>query len=536
MKLYPPNLLEKVRLFRKASVIGLDIGASSIKVAQFDQRKEGLVLSRLDLKEIAPTNDPALKERETLSALKELLQGIRLKQASFIVSFNGPEVGVRVLTVPPMPQAELIEAVKLESKNYFPFPLEDALIDIEICGEVVEKGVRKHRVALAVAPRKKVEEVLALLKKLGIQPVSLIPVPCAFKKLVEASDFKQTGTRCFVDLGGEQTELAIFKGRELVFSRKLPVTGNDFSRAMTGALVSDRGRIELEWEEAEKIKREEGIPSVQESRMIQDKVSTSQILSMLHSPLEHLVSEIERCFHYYREETGGEPVDSVVLFGGGALLKGLASFLSEELGLEVRLGNPLEGLRVQPQIVSPEQGLPPFVTALGTAFSLGKGINLLPPEIKEEVQRAVRRATVESLAVSAILLLAFLYIGLRLQRVNIEKRIAVAKWELESLGFSLEKVEQQNLVEQVLANEPYWEEVFKELSHLSPEDIYLTGLETREKKIYLKGVVTSKDKESVLSGFILGLEQGIFRNVKLVQAKETTDKSTSEFELECWVD
>lgn len=512
----------------KDLVIGLDIGSSSVKIAQFEKRGREFILSRLDLKEI--------KDGEILPVLKELLRGVETKRANFVVSLNGPEAGFRVLTAPPIPKTELIEWIKLESKNYFPFPLEEALIDVEVYGDILEKGVKKRRLALAAAPRKRVEEILALFKKLGIQPTSIVPFPSAFQKLVEASDLREEKTRCWIDIGSAQTELAIFKGKELVFSRKIPVTGNDFSRALTVALISDRGRTELRWKEAEEIKREEGIPAAGESRMVQDKISTPQILSMLRSPLEHLASEIERCFHYYREETGGETADSVVLFGGGALLKGLVSFLSEELGLEVKLGNPLERLKVQSQIVSPEQGLSPFVAALGAALSFGKGINLLSPEIKEEIQRTIKRTTIETVAASVILLLAFFYTDMRLQLANFEKRIAVAKLELESLGFSLAKVEQENLVQQVLSEEPYWEDLFKELSHRTPGEIHLTGLEAREKKIYIKGMVASKGKESVLSGFIRSLEQGIFKNVELLQAKEMTDPSISEFKLECWVD
>lgn len=513
---------------RKDAVVGLDIGSSSVKIARFEKRGEELVLSRLDLKEA--------KEGEVFSAVKELLRGVEIKRTNFVVSLNGPEVGLRVLTVLPIPKEELIEGVKLESKNYFSFPLEDAVVEAEVYGERVEKGARKRRAALAAVPRKKIQEILALFKKMGIQPASLVPVPSAFQRLVEASDSKEKKTRCWIDLGGEQTELVIFKGKELVFARKIPVTGNDFSRALTAALVSDRGRTELGWEEAEKIKREEGIPGAGESRMIQDKISSSQILSMLHSPLEQLVSEIERSFHYYREETGGETVDSVLLLGRGALLKGLPSFLSEELGMEVKLGNPLEGLKLQPQVVIPEQGLSPFAAALGTALSFGKGINLLPPEIKDEIRRTLKRTTVETAAASAILLLAFLYIGMRLQLANFEKRIAVAKLELGSLGFELGKAAEQNLADEVLVGEPYWEEVFKELSNLIPPEISLTELEAREKKIFLKGMVEAKDKEAVLSDFILALGQGIFKNVKLVRAKEVPGQTVKEFEVECWPD
>jgi Tfp pilus assembly PilM family ATPase len=95
-------------------------------------------------------------------------------------------------------------------------------------------------------------------------------------------------------------------------------------------LVSDKGKIKLSLEEAERIKREVGIPPEGESKMIDDKILTTQLLSMIRSPLEQLVNEIDRCFDYYREESGGGKIDSLMLFGGGALLKGLQQFLVQK--------------------------------------------------------------------------------------------------------------------------------------------------------------------------------------------------------------
>ena len=76
----------------------------------------------------------------------------------------------------------------------------------------------------------------------------------------------------------------------------------------------------------------------------------------------------------------------------------------------------------------------------------------------------------------------------------------------------------------------------KELSNLIPKEIYLTELAAKGQRISLKGVIVSRNSERVLSDFTLNLEKGIFKNVKLITSRETTDPSASEFELEAWVD
>lgn len=523
------KLIRFFKSFQKDFLIGLDIGSSSVKLAQFVKREEGLVLLKVDLKETAPHGDLS-------SALRELVRGVNLKKTKVFVSLNSPKTCLRAVLAPPMPERELKEAVALESKNYFPFSIEDAILDYETVGRAVEKGQEKIRLAVAVSPRKTVEDTLALLKNLGMRPIGVLPAPSALQKLAAASHPKEDETRCWLDVGAGQSELVILKGRQLVFSRKIPVAGGDFTQAMTKVLATERGRMELKLEEAEQIKREVGIPAEGESRLIQDKISTTQMFSMLRSPLEELVSEIDRCFDYYREETGGQRIDSLELFGRGASLKGLDQALSQGLGIEVKIGDPLKGLPHQAQMVRPEGGFAQFAAAIGAALSLGHGINLLPPEIKEEIQRALKRATIQSAVASAVLLLAFFYIGMRIQLGNFEKRATLAEIELEYLKTEHEKAARQRLTEEILAREPYWEEVFKEISNLIPKEIYLTELSFENHRLHLKGVVVAVEREKVLSDFMLSLEKGIFKNVKLVTTREREDKSAETFELECRTD
>ena len=104
--------------------------------------------------------------------------------------------------------------------------------------------------------------------------------------------------------------------------------------------------------------------------------------------------------------------------------------------------------------------------------------------------------------------------------------------EYSSLRPQLSQVKAQSL----LADEPYWEDIFKELSIIIPADIYLTEFSLQNKTIIMKGVVVSGEREESLSNFILALEKGLFKNVKLVTTKETRERAANEFELICAID
>ena len=520
-------------IFKKDFIVGLDIGTTSIKLAQFLKEEDGLRLVRAAKEEIAPTSDESSAEKGKLASLEKLIRGIDVNKSKFIVSINCPKTAIRAISVPYMPRPELADGIRLEAKNYFPFPIEEAQLDFETVGEIIEKGVKKLQLLIATSPQKTVKGYLSLLEKAGIKPSSFVPTSYTLQKLVKSSLSKEDKIRCLVDIGSHFTELAIFKAKNLIFSRKIPIAGDDFTKAMTGVLSSDRGRTELTLEEAERLKRQVGIPPESESKMIDDKISTMQILSMLRTPLEQLISEIDRCFDYYREETGGGKVDSLILFGAGASLKGLCEFLSSGLGMEVEIGNPLEWLKMESGAISDEdKGFCQMASAIGAGLSEAKGINLLPPEIKEETKRTFKRSGIEATVVGAALVLVLIYIGMRIQLNNFQKKIPVAKMELSSLGPQLKQV----AIFGLLAKEPYWDDVFKELSNIIPSDIYLTELSMENNVMRMRGIVNSQEPEESLSNFILTLERGLFKNVKLITTREITGKTANEFEITCWTD
>ena len=52
----------------------------------------------------------------------------------------------------------------------------------------------------------------------------------------------------------------------------------------------------------------------------------------------------------------------------------------------------------------------------------------------------------------------------------------------------------------------------------------------------MTGIVDSEDGEHLLSDFILTLEKGIFKDVKMVTIEDLSGKKGSSFELKCWID
>ncbi|MEI6863267.1 MAG: pilus assembly protein PilM, partial [Candidatus Omnitrophota bacterium] len=485
---------------------------------------------------IAELKSPA-GDAEASAAVREILRGIDLKKSKVVVNINCPHTSIKKITTPYMPKNELREGILLDAKSYFTFSIDEAIVDFEITGDVIEKGVRKYEVSVAVCPIETSKKYVNILEKAGVKPAAFISTPYGLEKIAKLSIAADAKPVSYIDIGKTYTELIIMKGSALVFSRKIPVSGDDFTKSLTSMLVTDKGKVQLSLEEAEAIKREIGIPKEDDTRLAGGKIPAYHILSMIRSPLELLTAEIGRCFDYYREEGGSGNIESIILSGGGASLSGLVAYLAGDLGLNVHLSDPVSGLKGNKSALTEAGKMAHrYTPAIGAVSIVLPGINLLPVEVKDATTRVIKRGTIEVAITAVIIISILLYTGMKIRITNLETRIATAKFELSGLAPQLGKAEAQALAGSVLMDEPQWEDIFVELSNLIPDTIHLTKMSMQNNILTIKGIVAASDGEQILADFVLTLEKGIFHDVKLVESKDLIGKTGVEFELKCWVD
>lgn len=517
MKLFP--------LLKKEYILGLDLGASSIKSALFKRQQDDLHLIKLKAVEIAKDGPP-------VSALKEALSGIDVKNCEVIAVLNSSQTMVKRIVVPPMPYAELKEALSLEAKNYFPFPVADSLLDFQIIGETIEKDIKKTELLLGVCPRQLMQERLQLLAQAGIRPSRIIHPGLALYNLLTLKGLNDGLSVAALDIGRSFCDLIIVKGSRLVFSRKIPLCADDFTKAATSALFSASSKVQLSWEEAERVKREYGLAWESGQELIESKITSAQLFSLLRPLGERLANEIERSFDFYREE-GGErgKVDKLILFGGGARLKGLDKFLSQSLGaIEVEIFSSLEGVRIREGLINAPLEANRIAQAVGAGLSGTAGLNLLPPEIKQDMKKAVQRATLKAAIAGCATILLLIYAGMRIQIASINKKIAAAMLELSALQQSFGNPGDLAIVQRIMESAPYSEDILKEISNVIPEQICLKEIRMEARSLGVTGTIISpKNPEEELSRFIHSLESGIFKNVRF--AKIESSEGAKEFAL-----
>ena len=342
------------------STVGIDIGKRAIKVAQVRRTGKGVELQRWGL---APTprgsvdggvvSDP----QAVAQVLRGLLRTARIGARRGTVAVTGQNVLARVLRFPPIPEDEVKRAIRWEAERHLPFPVDEAVIDVETVGQVTLDGKPQLEVLLAAAP-----EALVLTYIQTLESARLMVEAIEVAALAMARGLAQTvgsGAHVLVNLGASMTDVAVVQDGVPQFTRTILV-GNDAVTQAIGKL------LKVDEEAAEEAKRRYGLGW---EEWPPDRAEGAYAAEMVEA-LSEVVLQVRRSLDYFRAQFSGAAISDMILCGGGALLRHLDRHLTSELGLPVTIGNPLDGMQPGEQQLAAQALAPQLAVATGLALRM----------------------------------------------------------------------------------------------------------------------------------------------------------------------
>ena len=239
------------------AVVGLDIGSDSIKVAEAKFGKDGISITGLGIAatpEGAVQNEVIVDPKALGAAIKALLAESGIKTKAVVSSVSGQSrVVIRVIEVPKMARAELVETMKWEVERQVPFPPDQVVMDFQPLEKPnADPNAQNMEVLLAVAQSELISGHVEALQAAGLKPMAIDIEPLASSRaLVETStNGVKDQVVAIVNIGANNTDLGIFEGGVLTFpSPPLSIAGISFTREISEALGQTL-------EEAEVTKRE----------------------------------------------------------------------------------------------------------------------------------------------------------------------------------------------------------------------------------------------------------------------------------------
>ncbi len=343
-KLFDQYLLFVNRLIPKPAavpVIGIDIGTSSIKAVELEQAAGGFEIRHWAIEPVAGN--------DIKSALKKIAERLHFNNQILVSSVFGKGTLIRYVDLPRMPLEDLRKSYIFELDKYFPFDPKSIYTDCSILDP--EGKDKKMLVLLAAVKKEMVDERLKLFKEAGLElnrvTLNSIAMANAFNRLgpqVTASG----KAKAVLDIGGSASCLMIFKESSPRFARDIFVGSQELTKKIANALGVDATQ-------AEAIKRQPG-----------EKLA--QVIEACEMPINNLITEIRLSMDYFMTEKNIQ-VDELFLGGGGSLLKGIEGVFEKNLGLPVKIWNPLERVRLNTPAASGD--IQTYAAQFGVALGLG---------------------------------------------------------------------------------------------------------------------------------------------------------------------
>ncbi|MHB1118303.1 MAG: type IV pilus assembly protein PilM [Minisyncoccota bacterium] len=354
----------------KASSVGIDIGASSIKVVEVEKVDERAVLKNYGEISLGPRAGVSVGQATSLppeslaESLNDLLQeaGISPRHASFAIPFSASLLSVAEL--PEVGNKELESMIPLEARRYIPVPLSEVNLDWWVLpkrkrterAEPSTTGtlpaVAKIEVIIAAINNEVIKKYEAIRDALHIASSAThfeIEIFSTLRAIV-GSDLSPT---MVIDIGAGTTKLALVDEGVVRGSHIVSMGGQDITLALARSLT-------IPISQAEEIKRRVGILGDEEGRDV--AVVADVVLTAIANEAARFIENYER---KYRSK-----VSKILLVGGAARLKGIEKMIAKNFPeASVALGDPFARLDAPAYLANTLKSLSPnFAVAVGAAL------------------------------------------------------------------------------------------------------------------------------------------------------------------------
>lgn len=337
----------------RGSVLGVDIGASSIKIVQLKNDHDVPTLETYGELQLGPYEGvdigraTQLPQVKLVEALVDILResGATGKQAAFSFSYNASFTNT--VSLPTTDSTKIASMVPVEARKYVPISLSKVTLDWVELGVDDEK--KETRILLSATYNEAIAKYESIMQGAQLTiATSEIELFSNVRSVVKPSDTSVV----VLDIGASSTRLYVVENGFATKTHSVQMSGVELNRALEKELKTT-------FIHAEEIKRTYGLHGSKDDPRIQKALAQS---------LERGLREIHTVLTRYEEEEGRK-MGKIILTGGGSLLLGLDTYLHDMFSRPVEYANPFAKV-AYPAFLEDTLGVagPSFSVAIGVAL------------------------------------------------------------------------------------------------------------------------------------------------------------------------
>ncbi len=355
------------------SVLGIDIGSSSLKVVQLRASKNAAILETYGEIALGPYTDipvgksVKLSPEKTTEALLDVIREANVTAKSVGVSIPFSASLITLLDLPKVEEDQLKRVIPIEARKYIPVPVSEVTLDWFIVPEDNREPDAFDRVEKETMMQKRGQEVLlvaihndTLRNYQGIMSTSGLTT--SFYEIEIFSTMRSTlghspAPVMIIDFGASTTKIYITERGVIRGSHLMNIGAQQMSETLARTMS-------WSFEKAERVKREWGLNDAP----AMTREENDRVHQALLSTLTRVFAEANRVLLGYGKRYNREVLHAV-LTGGGASLPGIAPVANNSLNAEVEIAHPFAKTETPAFLES-------VLREIGPAFSVAVGAAL----------------------------------------------------------------------------------------------------------------------------------------------------------------
>src|SRR5262244_526582 len=319
------------------TIVGLDIGSSSIKAIELKRSKGEILVSHLGVEPLASdivVDSMIVDSGSVSSAISKIFGAHNIKTKMVATSVSGHSVIVKPIKVQPMSEGELAEGITTEAAQHIPFDIADVNLDFEILNP--DSMGPQMDVLLVAVKKDKILNYTNVLSLAGKTP-SVVDIDAFALQNCYEYNYQPSHdtTVALLNLGASVMNINIVKVTTPGFTRDVSVGGNQYTDSL-------QKEVDLSVDDADGLKLGRRVGTVSEDAK----------QPILQQVTEIIVLEIQKTFDFFRATASGEHIERIYIAGGSSKVPGLVEALRQEFSLPVEILNPFQ--RIMPPVDSLE--------------------------------------------------------------------------------------------------------------------------------------------------------------------------------------
>lgn len=344
--------------FGSKKILGLDIGSTSIKIAELDVGRAGATLQSFMMIPMPPgalgtgeINDPVTIG----SVLQKAVRDLKSKRKSVAIGMWGTSVIIKRISIPKVDKKLIMEQLKFEAEQHIPFDINNVTLSYHLLPFTSNPDTID--ILLIAAQNEVIRQYMQTVETSSLKTSVVDVAGFALANIFELNYGKLANeVIALLNVGSQVTNFVAVQNGEVIFCRDVPVGGSSYNSELSK-------NFGLTYQEAESLKL-----SAAKGQEVPEGVS--QTIAQVN---EQILEEIRSSIDFLTVTNQGLKMNRCWYTGGGSLTPGLIDKMSHSLDMKFETLNPYRKVSVGRKVnMGYLQQVAPFVSvALGLGLRSG---------------------------------------------------------------------------------------------------------------------------------------------------------------------